>query len=63
MVRELNTASESQPSVQEEIFNSLLRTPHRSVDEFLEIHRTQLERDPFLYGCLATYAVHEGECA
>ncbi len=63
MVRELSTASESQPSVQEEIFNSLLRTPHRSVDEFLEIHRTQLERDPFLYGCLATYAVHEGECA
>lgn len=55
--------SESQPSVQEEIFNSLLRTPHRSVDEFLELHRTQLERDPFLYGCLATYAVHEGECA
>lgn len=62
MVRELN-ASESQPSVQEEIFNTTLRTPHRSVDEFLEIHREQLERDPFLYGCLATYAVHHGECA
>ena len=62
MVHELNTVSESQPSVQEEIFNSLLRTPHRSVDQFLELHKTQLERDPFLYGCLATYAVHEGEC-
>jgi len=62
MNHELNT-SESAPSVQEEIFNTLLRTPHRSVDEFLEIHREQLERDPFLYGCLATYAVHHGECA
>jgi len=56
-------ASESQPSVQEEIFKTLLRTPHRSVDEFLEIHAEQLKRDPFLYGCLATYAVHNGECA
>lgn len=55
--------SESQPSVQEEIFNTLLRTPHRSVDEFLAIHREQMERDPFLYGCLATHAVHHGECA
>lgn len=59
---ELNT-SESAPSVQEEIFNTLLRTPHRSVDQFLEIHKEQLERDPFLYGCLATHAVHYGECA
>lgn len=56
-------ASESQPSVQEEIFKTLLRTPHRSVDEFLTIHSEQMKRDPFLYGCLATYAVHEGECA
>lgn len=62
MVRELD-ASESQPSVQEEIFNTLLKTPHRSVDEILEIHRQQMERDPFLYGCLATHAVHHGECA
>lgn len=62
MVRELSV-SESQPSVQEEIFNTLLRTPHRGVDEFLVIHREQMERDPFLYGCLATHAVHQGECA
>lgn len=62
MVRELNI-SESLPSVQEEIFNTLLKTPHRSVDQILEIHRQQLERDPFLYGCLATHAVHHGECA
>lgn len=62
MVRELNV-SENQPSVQEEIFNTLLRTPHRSVDEFLVIHKEQMERDPFLYGCLATHAVHHGECA
>ncbi len=62
MVRELNI-SESLPSVQEEIFNTLLSTPHRSVDEVLEIHRQQMERDPFLYGCLATHAVHHGDCA
>jgi len=55
--------SESLPSVQEEIFNTLLRTPHRSVDQILHIHREQMNRDPFLYGCLATYAVHNGECA
>ncbi len=55
--------SESEPSVQEEIFKTLLRTPHRSVDEVLSIHRAQLERDPFLYGCLAVYGVIEGQCA
>ena len=55
--------SETQPSVQEEIFKTVLRTPHRSVDEVLKIHYGQLQRDPFLYGCLAVYAVTEGECA
>lgn len=55
--------SESEPSVKEQIFNTLLRTPHRSVDEVLAIHRDQLGRDPFLYGQLAVYAVLEGQCA
>ena len=62
MTRDL-TANETAPTVQEEIFKTLLRTPHRSVDEVLAIHREQLERDPYLYGCLATYAVEHGECA
>jgi len=57
------TGSETQPSVQEEIFKTLLRTPHRSVDEVLRIHFDQLQRDPYLYGCLAVYAVLEGQCA
>ena len=57
------TGSESEPSVQEEIFKSLLRTPHRFVDEALQIHHAQLLKDPFLYGCLAVYGVIEGQCA
>ncbi len=61
MTRDL--INETAPSVQEEIFKTLLRTPHRSVDEVLAIHREQLKRDPFLYGQLATYSVEHGECA
>ncbi len=55
--------SENEPSVQEQIFQTLLRTPHHSVDEVLHIHREQLERDPYLYGQLAVHAVLEGQCA
>lgn len=55
--------SESDAAVHEEIFRTLLRTPHRSVDETLDIHRTQLKRDPELYGKLTVHAVHNGECA
>ncbi len=56
-------SSESGATVQQEIFKTLLRTPHRSVDEVLAIHREQLQRDPYLYGRLAVYAVARGECA
>lgn len=55
--------SESTPSVQEEIFRTLLRTPHRKVDEMLQLHAQQLDRDPYLYGKLAVYAVEKGNCS
>jgi uncharacterized protein with von Willebrand factor type A (vWA) domain len=53
-------ASEDQASVQEEIFRSLLKTPHRQVDESLALHKAQFERDPNFYGHLATWAVVDG---
>ncbi len=52
--------SESQPSVQEEVFRSLLRTPHRQVDAVVDLHQRQLEADPNFYGKLAVYAVGQG---
>ena len=55
--------SESLPSVQEEIFRTVLRTPHRKVDETLQLHMEQLNRDPYLYGKLAAYAVDRGNCS
>lgn len=63
MTRELLPTSESAPSVQEEIFTTLLRTPHRAIDETLAIHGVQFERDPQLYGQFAVWAVHYGNCA
>lgn len=53
-------ATENQASVQEEIFRTLLKTPHRQVDESLAIHKEQFDRDPDFYGHLATWAVVEG---
>lgn len=58
-----STPSESTASVQEEMFRTLLRTPHRAVDETLEIHRAQFERDPNFYGHLAVWAVAHGHSA
>ena len=56
----MKNASEQDASVHEEMFHSLLRTPHRRVDEIISLHKEQFERDPNFYGKLATYAVHQG---
>jgi uncharacterized protein with von Willebrand factor type A (vWA) domain len=53
-------ASEKEASVQEEIFRSLLKTPHRQGDESLALHKAQFDRDPNFYGHLATWAVVDG---
>lgn len=50
-------SAEAQPSVHEEMFRTLLRTPHRDYDETLDIHIRQFERDPNFYGKLAFWAV------
>lgn len=55
--------SESQFTVQEEMFKALLRTPHRQVDETLHLHKFQFERDPNFYGKLAAYCVVGENCA
>lgn len=51
-------SGESQAAVHQEMFATLLRTPHRMVDEVLQIHRDQFARDPDFYGRLATWATH-----
>lgn len=58
----MSVASEDRTPVHEEMFKTLLRTPHRRADEVLAIHREQFERDPNFYGHLACYAVTEGHC-
>jgi hypothetical protein len=63
MARTRNAAqTESEASVQEQMFRSLLQTPHRKVDETLAVHQEQFERDPNFYGHLAIFAVLEGGC-
>lgn len=57
------TPTENLASVQEEMFRTLLQTPHRKVDEIINVHRAQFERDPNFYGHLATYAAYLGNCA
>lgn len=52
--------TESNASVQEEIFRTLLKTPHRQGDEALCVHKQQFERDPEFYGHLAVWAVLDG---
>lgn len=59
-MRNTGTGTESDVSVQEEMFRTLLQTPHRRIDETLDVHRQQFERDPNFYGHLATYAVLGG---
>ncbi len=54
--------TENLTPVHEEMFRTLLRTPHRKVDEVLAIHQQQFERDPNFYGHLAVYAVMQGNC-
>lgn len=55
--------TETAKPVHEEMFRSLLRTPHRKVDEVLAAHQEYFNRDPNFYGKLAVYAVLEGNCA
>lgn len=55
-------ASESQVSVQQEMFRSLLKTPHRQADETIALHATQYARDPNFYGHMAVHAVMKGGC-
>lgn len=47
-------------SVQQEMFKSLLHTPHRQIDETLYSHRAQFDRDPAFYGKMAIWAVQNG---
>lgn len=47
-------------SVQQELFRSLLQTPHRQVDATLLLHREQMDRDPEFYARLAVYALNGG---
>ncbi|HDZ15702.1 hypothetical protein LCGC14_1149580 [marine sediment metagenome] len=54
--------TEQQTPVHEEMFKTLLRTPHRKVDEIISIHKEQFERDPNFYGKLAVYAIVDGNC-
>lgn len=54
--------TENEIPVYEEMFKTLLRTPHRQVDEILDIHKEQFGRNPEFYGKLAIYAVKEGNC-
>lgn len=54
---------ESNVPVYEEMFRTILQTPHRKVDELLHVHKTQFDRDPNFYGHLAVYAVLQGHCA
>lgn len=55
-----NRNTESEASVQEQMFRTLLHTPHGNIDETLATHRQQFERDPNFYGKLAIHAVLEG---
>ena len=55
-------ATETAPSVHEEIFRSLLHTPHRRVDETIATHVAQFERDPRMYGQLAVWSVMHNGC-
>ena len=57
------TLEEQGLPVHEEMFRSLLQTPHRRVDETLALHLEQFERDPNFYGKLAVYAVVGENCA
>lgn len=54
---------ETEASVQQEMFRSLLRTPHREVDAVIALHKTQYNRDPNFYGHLAVHATMRGGCA
>lgn len=53
-------SNEQQQSVHQEMFKTLLRTPHRNGDETLAMHREQFKVDPNFYGKLAVWAVHHG---
>lgn len=55
-----DTVQEDAVSVQQELFRSLLQTPHRQVDATLFLHKDQMERDPEFYARLAVYALNGG---
>lgn len=61
MPRNMNH-EDNQAPVQQEIFKTLLRTPHRAVDETICIHREQYDRDPNFYAKLAVHAAMRGGC-
>ena len=49
--------NENSNSVHQEIFNTLLKTPHRNTDEALAIHKEQFNRDPNFYGHVAAWSI------
>ena len=49
--------SENVNAVHQEIFNTLLKTPHRNVDETLAIHKEQFQKDPNFYGHVAAWSI------
>ncbi len=60
--RDSVSRAEDAASVQQEMFKTLLRCPHRQVDEHLAIHAAQFERDPNFYGRLAVNAIMRNGC-
>lgn len=54
---------ETQSAVHEEMFRTLLQTPHRQVDQILHLHKEQFNRDPNFYAKLAIYAIIGKNCA
>ena len=58
----MTTVNEPTTLVHEEMFRTLLRTPHRKIDATLFDHQKQFDADPNFYGKLAVYAVLQGNC-
>lgn len=49
--------TENANAVHQEIFNTLLKTPHRNIDETLAIHKEQFQKDPNFYGHVAAWSI------
>lgn len=50
--------NESNVPVHQSMFRSLLKTPHKRIDETLQIHKQQFSLDPSFYGKIATWSVY-----